>query len=185
MDVGFATCSTYSTCPILNVDFRCSPAPTAHVHLDQTICILLFKKSETLLRLPLSPPIQPNRELLRGEKANKDVKTASDPHLPSDKPGRGKGRFPSTLYPVRIPSANQLLEAYTLLMIRDRGQIYEHFWSAMLSYLREYVEETGLIMHQELEPWCRALYGAMFASAGPLGAILDKLKSEGVLVPCA
>lgn len=113
--------------------------------------------------------------------ASKNIKLASDPCLPYYRPGRGKGAFSSTLYPVRIPSANRLLEAYTLLMIRDQGLIYERFWSAMLTYVRGYVEETGLIEEQELEPWCWSLYNAMFT--GYVGGTLDELHKDKSLAP--
>ncbi len=76
------------------------------------------------LGAPLSSPPE---EESGGKLASMDIMLASDPCLPYYRPGRGKSAFSSTLYPVRIPSANRLLEAYTLLMIRDLGLTYENF----------------------------------------------------------
>ncbi len=53
----------------------------------------------------------------------------------------------------------------------------------MLSYIRGYVEETGLIEQNELEPWYWSLYTAMFMSTGYVGDILGKLKNDKDLAP--
>ena len=180
MSAGFEDCSAYPTCTIVNARFRCSPIPAAHVHIDQTTYIQLFNKSETLWRLDISPPSIQNPGKVE---TCKDILIASDPCLPSYEPGRGRGAFSPTLHTVRIPSANRLLEAYMLLMIRDRSHIYETFWSVMLTYINEYVEEAGLIKQEELEPWCRDLYHVMFTSGRYIGKELDELKKDKSLAP--
>lgn len=107
------------------------------------------------------------------------VKTAENPSVPI---GDGKVCFPPELDFVRVPTANCLLEAYILLMARDRHKIYEHFWSAMLTYIGEFVEGTGLIMHENLEPRCRDVYNAMFTGNGSVfNEMLDRLDEDGKL----
>ncbi len=53
----------------------------------------------------------------------------------------------------------------------------------MPSYIRGYVEETGLIEQNEFDPWCWSLYTAMFTSTGYVGDILDKVKNDKDLAP--
>lgn len=66
---------------------------------------------------------------------------ASHPRLPRRRLGRGRGAFPdSSRYPVQVPSAHRLTEAYTLLVLRDRFHRDEFFWAAMLSYISKYGE---------------------------------------------
>ena len=113
---------------------------------------------------------------------SKDIMPASDSRLPTYRPGRGKGAFSPLLHPVRIPSANRLLEAYVLLMIRNRQQIYEIFWSAMLTYVREFIEETGLIEHEQLEPWCWNVYRTSCVMGKYIGDMLDQLKQDKSLI---
>lgn len=77
----------------------------------------------------------------------------SGPTLPDSlRPGDGKILFSTVLSHMRVPTGNCLLEAYILLMARDQHKIYKSFWSSMLIYLAEYVEATGLIVLEKLEP---------------------------------
>ena len=103
----------------------------------------------------------------------------NDPPLPS---GHGKARFPPELHLVRVPTAQRLLEAYILLMARDRHKVYKYFWSSMLTYIREFVEGTGLPMHEELEQWCWDLYDAMFKGQGSVvNEMLERVEECGKL----
>lgn len=100
------------------------------------------------------------------------VKTAKKPSSPLDE---GKLCFPHELDFVRC-----LLEAYILLIARDRHKVSTLFWRAMLTYIQEYVEGTGLIMHEKLEPRCRDVYNAMFKGQGSVVyEMLERLEEDG------
>ena len=52
----------------------------------------------------------------------------------------------------------------------------------MLTYIGEFVEGTGLIMHETLEPRCRDVYNAMFTGKGSVfNEMLDRLEEDGKL----
>lgn len=137
-------------------------------------CVCLFKASETLWFLDLSscPPLG---ELTAAKDADEEgVETVN-------REKENAARFPPEVSTVRVPTPTALLEAYVLLMARDRQKVYKHFWSAMLTYMREFVEGKGLIIFGDLRPRCREVYEGMFDDRGgfDIGEILEELGKEG------
>ena len=195
LTAGFPARAVYTTCPIANSSFRASPAPSSHVHLDQTTCICLFKKSETFWRVDLSSPPRlrqlrtPSAKRVEVEKEDdrkvdwtSDTLIAYQSNDVSSPSGHGKTCFPPELHLVRVPTVQRLLEAYILLMARDRHKVYKHFCSAMLTYIREYVEGTESMVREELEQWCWDLYDAMFKGHGSvINEMLERVAENGKL----
>jgi hypothetical protein len=164
-------CSQPKSCRALK-EPRSSPSPTRHLHpgLDQTIG--LYQWSETLLAISELPLFS----VLSGLGDNFIL--ASDSSLPSWKPGRGRGAFAASSFPVVIPSAHCLTEAFVRKALADRSNPYMIYWMAMLTYIMEYVDRDGLLNDALLEPCCRTFYCGLRDTNDSLGDLLDKLEDS-------
>ena len=152
MNAGFFACSAYTSCRITNTKFRASPAPCSHVHLDESVCIQLFKQSETLwlVGLELLPTLG---QVVNAEEERQRIGNGRAPTAEEDPLGDQQLRRSPELADLHVPTANHLVKAYFLLMARD-GRAFRGFWPVMLCYIRGYVEGVGLIVPEDLEPWC-------------------------------
>lgn len=106
------------------------------------------------------------------------VTHASDSRLPSTRIGHGRGRFSSSLYPVRIPTALKYCEALILLLCRDRGSAYETYWIAILTYMLEFVDGTDILREEILGPPYKSFYHALKHADSKMYLILDKLRHD-------
>ena len=170
--MGFRECALYAECrTVATVGF--TPCPTAHAHIDGIRFIGLYKKSDTLWSLPS----------LRADRKETDsipdIITASDSALPRPRLGRGRGAFSRALYPVHIPSAHRLTEAFILLTLRDFEQPIEFFWRAMLTYIIEFLLEDGFLDASNLQPHHRRFI-QLLANPGDVGVgkIFEDLRNE-------
>lgn len=183
LDAGLVDCSAYTSCRLVGARWRASPAPCSHVHLDQSTSIRLFKQSETLWHLDL-PSLPLLKQLVAAEAARRDIGDREYQQKDKDPLGRHKSRSSPELSSVRVPTASRLIEAYILLMVRDQQKIYRCLWSSMLAYVQLYVEGSGLIVREDLEPWALDLYDTMFEESGyVLREKLEKLGKDRDLVP--
>ncbi|KAK2762063.1 hypothetical protein FQN54_001070 [Arachnomyces sp. PD_36] len=170
LSAGFPTCMEHSSCRT-PVDFVPSPRPTEHLHIDQDVKLSIFKQSETLWSIPALSMDSPRP-------SDQNIMLASDPRLPGPAPGRGRGAFSSSLYPVRIPTANRYTESLIRLIIRNQSHHFQLFWMAMLTYMLEYVDGTKALREDDLEPRFRDSVRALRTEGSRPYTILDELGKE-------
>lgn len=104
-----------------------------------------------------------------------DIILASDPRLPSKRPGRGNGAFHATTFPVYVPTAHRLLESYLRGIARGRDGQHEDFFLAMVTYIEEYVDGDGLLDKKRLEGRCREFYQGFINFSKPTIVLLNEL----------
>jgi hypothetical protein len=167
---GLATCSEPRTCTVV-AESRASPPPAAHFHIDSELTVSIYKKSSALWFLP-------SLELSNFQPA--DIILASDSRLPPPRPGRGHVRFQAGTFPVCIPSAHRLLEAYLRLLAKPREPDYEGFWFSMEIYIEEYVDRDGYLDEAALDSRRRSFYSALKACEKSIGEILAELKASSL-----
>jgi len=117
---------------------------------------MLYKKSETLWKIPHFATCSGNHL------TSPDITLASDRRrLSGAEPGDGQGAFPEGNYPVMIPSPERLFQAYSLLILRFKGHNFSMFFTAMMTYLMEYVVKHGPLDLRHFDGPCRRLYENM------------------------
>lgn len=154
--VGFNSCTQGRQCRFAHdtVEFCSSPPPAAHLHMTGPNVVMLFRKSDMLWNAPavIKPTPLP-------EGPNAKIILASDrKYLPGQEPGLGQGAFSTEFYPVRIPSAHCLVEAYSSLMLQDWSNDYGIFWMSMLAYIMQYVDAKGRLDLNQVESRRRNFY---------------------------
>ncbi|KAH7419588.1 thioredoxin reductase [Cadophora sp. MPI-SDFR-AT-0126] len=174
-NTGLATCSEPKTCTVV-AESRASPPPAAHYHIiDSELSVCIYQKSSAFWFLP-------SLELSCTSKSQPaDIILASDSRLPGPRPGRGHGRFKADTFPVCIPSAHRLLEAYLRLIAKPREPDYECFWMSMEIYIEEYVDRDGYLDETALDSRCRLFYSAFKAGKKPI-EILAEMKASPLSV---
>ena len=155
-----------------NPQWRYVPCPSAHLHIERDLPIMLYNKSEYLWKIPSLGLSAPDDVL--GE----DIILASDPRLPRHTLGRGDGAFSELLHPVRIPSVHRLTEAYILLNVGSRTHGFPWVWGGLLTYIMEYVDRDGLLDDNRLEPSCRRYWRGNKIDGIPQMQLLDALESD-------
>ncbi|XMA13753.1 hypothetical protein WAI453_006544 [Rhynchosporium graminicola] len=138
----FKLCSTSSPS-------RPTPPPTFHAHIeDSEIIFCLYLQSETLWFLP---PFDRSLAFPMRKALPTSFALASDQILlPPSRPGRGSGSFEPGYYPVIVPKAHILLEAFMLLYARDWKERIGDFAMAMIAYIELYVDEDGFLDTKQL-----------------------------------
>lgn len=140
-----------------------------HFHITDERTVNLYRQSSTLWFLPaLDPSREPDSNPL-------DFIMASDARLPGPRPGRSRGAFPADSFPVFIPTAHRLLEAYIRLMLRADGTIQQTFWQAMISYIGEYVDGDGYLDGSHLETRCGQFYYRLKSGEKPPRVLFEEL----------
>ncbi len=121
-----------------------SPLPAFHIHIiGSKVTVALYLQSKTLFFLP---PFDRSLALPRNAKLSLPFVSASDQDvLPPQRLGRGSGAFVSTKYPVVVPRAHTLLEAFLRLYARNVETQYKNFAMAMVAYVEEYVDDDGFL----------------------------------------
>lgn len=109
-----------------------SPIPHKHLHIAKNIRLGLWKKTDTLWRLP-------NLSDVDGE----NIILASDlEKLPvSPIPGRG-GPFPQDLHPVRIPNVYQVFKV-SLLLATKHQDTFNVYYMKGIWWILEYCIDNG------------------------------------------
>lgn len=100
-------------------------------------------------------------QVVSAEEERRCIGKGRAPTLEEDPLGDHELRRSPELADVHVPTVNHLIEAYIRLMARDK-HTFCSFWTAMLCYIRLYVEDRGLIVHEDLEPGCLEAYKAEF-----------------------
>ncbi|KAJ9301024.1 hypothetical protein DTO217A2_7800 [Paecilomyces variotii] len=169
LNTGFLPCALGTGCIYSSMRYR--PTPSSHLHITEERVVSLYQKSQTLL-------IFPDFDKMLHDAGNPYIMHASDPQLPSASPGRGAGRFSSSLHPVRIPTAIKYCEAVIHLLCRDRGSAYEGYWVVLLTYIMEYVDGTSIFNEEALAQPYQRLYHAIKHGDLKMYLILDEIRYE-------
>jgi hypothetical protein len=111
LSAGFSTCMEDSPCKTPS-DFEPSPPPAKHLHINQDNKLSLFGKSQVLWSLH-------SLDMKSTDSDDENIILASDPRLPSSVLGHAHGALSSSLYPIRIRSANRYTEALIRLFEID------------------------------------------------------------------
>ncbi|KAM3464417.1 hypothetical protein MY5147_002322 [Beauveria neobassiana] len=166
--------ANFTICNNLNCD--CSyrfqaRRPLVHFHMSDVLVLSLYQKSDVLWELTaLDSPTSENAS---------SILSASDPSLPSAAPGRGQGRLSSEYSAVRVPAVAKYCESLLLLMCRDYDTTYETYWMALLTYILEYVDETGFFGAEDLGCEFRKFYcAAKEADTSCMWRLLEELRSN-------
>lgn len=125
---ALSPCSLGESCPS-SLQRRHSPSPSLHMHLNGSDTTAnLYVQSQTLWFLP---PLDVSLSSPQETQLPPHLILASDHDtIPRYEPGRGSGVFPSDLYPVLVPTALVLLEAYIRIYARDVGtRMAASLWS--------------------------------------------------------
>jgi hypothetical protein len=136
---------------------RWSPPAAEHFHWNDPNVLLLFRKSEIfskLANLSLDPESASNPRIISGSNRK---------YVPEHEPGSGIGAFPSNLYPVRVPSAPCLVEAYASQFLSLKDRRYFGYWQVQLSYVGSYIDKKGRLDLQKVEDRSRKFYQGLFA----------------------
>ncbi|OGM39421.1 hypothetical protein ABOM_012115 [Aspergillus bombycis] len=166
-EAGFHLCSRQLDCPHSNSN-QCQP-PYKHLHIDDELAILLYKKSDVLWEFPEFEAAFHD--------TSADIMFASDARLPPATLGRGRGRFPH-LSSVRIPSPSRYCEALILLLCRDYGTTRETYWLAILTYMLEFVDGTDILNEGGLTEGHKQFYHALKLGDPTMYPILKDLHRD-------
>ncbi|KAI1647084.1 uncharacterized protein F4817DRAFT_316177 [Daldinia loculata] len=131
------------------------PAPSFHMHLGTSeVDVSIRTHSETLWFIP--PPPQDIFSNARPQ-ASRYIFASDDSILPRPRHGRGHGAFSKEGFPVVVPTAHTILEAYMRLSIAHREQ-YSGFYLGMMTYVAEYIDADGLLDDTQLPESCRKFW---------------------------
>ncbi|KFY36119.1 hypothetical protein V494_05301 [Pseudogymnoascus sp. VKM F-4513 (FW-928)] len=165
---GLADCSELELCTAV-VKTRTSPPPAVHFHIDAEMTVSIYTQYSTLWFLP---------ELILNKITHSpDFILASDSRLPPPRPGRGRGAFHASPFPVYIPTAHRLLEAFICLILRPPDGKYRCFAIAMVTYIGEYVDEDGLLNEEKVESRCKEFYSGLKNGRKPMRSLVEDLKA--------
>lgn len=166
---GLGHCSDPEACTAV-AETRTSPAPAAHFHIDSEMTVSIYTQSSTLWFLPgLS---------LKQLSCSPDFILASDSRLPPPRPGRGHGAFHSSPFPVYIPTAHRLLEAFVRLVISSLKGQHKCFAISMVTYIGEYVDGDGLLDETRVESRCREFYSGLKNGRKPMRSLIRDLEAS-------
>lgn len=165
---GFLSCTLGSEC--IHGNSPCRLPPTVHLHINDKLAVSIYQKSAVLLDIP---------QFDTSGDEEPGIMPASGNQLPSGTIGRGQGRFEPQYSSVRIPSALKYCEALIRLLCRDRHNTHRMYWVAMLTYLLEYVDGTGILDEEDLREEYREFYHAAKIADPAMFAILDGLRGQG------
>jgi hypothetical protein len=150
---GLYECFDLATCKIPQ-ESGLSPCPAGHFHFEPgpSSSLSIHKKSKTLWFLPslelssklgIDPP---------------DIILASDPILPPARISGGHGSFKSSGFLVCIPTPNRFLEASIRLISSAQTSNHLSFWLTTVAYIREYVDDEGILDEESLDSRCKDFY---------------------------
>lgn len=147
-----------------------------HNHIKGSeVTVALYLQSETLFFLP---PFDRSLASPRDAKLPYSFVSASDQSvLPLQRPGRGSGAFKSTEYPVLVPRAHVLLEAFLQLYARDARTQYGNFAMAMITYVEEYIDGDGFLDVDLLVGPLRTFYLELKEGKKPVRQWTDEFKA--------
>ena len=122
-----------------------TPLPAFHMHIKASseTTVGLYPQSETLWFLP---PL--NNSLASPgtvQLPSQFVLTSNKIVLPPGRLGCGGGVFKSNQYPLIVPKAHVMLEAFLRLYGRDFGKGTGRHALAMICYVEEYIDDDGFL----------------------------------------
>ncbi|KAI0106886.1 hypothetical protein F4814DRAFT_452098 [Daldinia grandis] len=135
------------------------PAPAFHMHLGMSeVDVSIRMHSETLWFI--SPPpedIFSRSQSLTRSQASRYIFASDDSILPPPRHGRGHGAFSKEGFPVIVPTAHTILEAYMRLSIAHLEE-YNSFYLSMMAYVAGYIDADGLLDDTQLPEFCRKFW---------------------------
>ncbi|KAL4795146.1 hypothetical protein BDV19DRAFT_389547 [Aspergillus venezuelensis] len=165
-EAGFLECSRPLECPYSTAPW--SPRSHKHMHITDDIVVGLHRKSAILPRFP---------DLKTAcNDSSPDTMYASDPRLPEYFVGRGGGRFlkPTSL---RVPTALRYCESILWLFCRDYGTELHSYWSVIITYITEFVEEAGIFDKRDLGEGYKELYYGFYQDRTAIMRLLEEVRS--------
>lgn len=173
LERGFLACSKGKECDehpeATPKRIRVSPPAPRHLHLYHTDPrpLLLHRKSETLSEVP-------NFEALSSrEHPDARIILASDTHvLAPYNTMTHTGAYPASLPPVRAPSWHCLLEAFVILIERERdedddSETWSRDWLVMASHLMPDEGKPTPLNLAYLDPRCREFVHNLWTRSPP------------------
>jgi hypothetical protein len=184
--LALANDSLLTPCPCPNecsktAPTRPTPPPSFHTHIyDSSVSVGLYLQRDTLWFLP---PLNSTRDYLSSP-TTRDLSSASSPFilasdqtfLPPWRPGRASGHFKPRQFPVLVPKAHVLLEAYIRIYARDVGTMIGSFAITMVSYMEMYVDRDGFLDVDQLPDVIKTLYCERRERRQPVQLWTQKLK---------
>jgi len=146
------------------------------MHVDGTeLTVDLYTQSETLWFLP---PLDSSLSTPQRAQLPSYLMLASDQTIvPPQTVVRGPGLFSFVEYPVVLPTALALLEAFFRIYARDVGTRIGSSAMAMICYMMEYVDDDGRYLDAEQLPEpLRTFYRELKAGQKPIRQWTEELK---------
>ncbi|KAI1473323.1 hypothetical protein K445DRAFT_311082 [Daldinia sp. EC12] len=151
-------CPDHRVCPVSRESTQ-QPAPAFHMHLGiSDVDVSIRAHSDTLWFIP--PPSEDvlgYENALTRNKASRYILASDDSILPRPRPGRSRGVFSKDGFPVIVPTAHTMLEAYMHLAIAYREE-FGAFYLGMMTYVVEYIDGDGLLDDTQLPQECRKFW---------------------------
>ncbi|KAL4971054.1 uncharacterized protein BDV14DRAFT_194835 [Aspergillus stella-maris] len=165
-EAGFLKCSKPLECPFSIAPY--SPNPHMHMHMTDDIVVGLHRKS---VILPRFPDLK-----IACDDSSPDTMYASDTRLPEYFVGRGGGRFlePTS---VRVPTPLRYCESILWLYCRDYATQLDSYWSVVITYLTEFVEEAGIFNKEDLGEGYKELYYGFYQGRMAIMRLLEEVRS--------
>ncbi|KAJ5713339.1 uncharacterized protein N7483_010520 [Penicillium malachiteum] len=160
-----SSCTKGPSCPLWPA--YQARAPFEHFHVSTTFAVYLYRKSDTLWELDAFG--------VGESEQSSDILSAPDPQLPSHVLGHGSGRMLPQFSHIRIPSPARYCEDLLLLLCRDTNTRFETYWMAMLTYIKEYVDEKSILKVEDLQEEYRKFYCALRDGDLTMFSLLDEL----------
>lgn len=158
------------------------PRPAEHFHLSKDLTLDLHRRSQAL------PNVTEFIASSSDSDSEADIIYATDPSLPKREAGLDTGAFPSSLYPVRIPSIRCYTEACMINYANGVRKIkssdpsahtYEHLHHlSMISYMGSYVYGPGISTLDSLSPRSRRFYRALITGEPSFDVAQEQLLAD-------
>ncbi|KAI2610613.1 uncharacterized protein GGS25DRAFT_518912 [Hypoxylon fragiforme] len=131
------------------------PAPSFHMHIGTSeLDVSIRARSKTLWFIP---PVPENLYSDTRPQDSRYIFASDDSILPPPRHGRGRGAFSKEGFPVVVPTAHTMLEAYMRLSIAHRDE-YGGFYISMMAYVAQYIDADGLLNDTKLPESCREFW---------------------------
>ena len=168
-------CPNPAVCPTSSQEsFTPPPAFHMHVKASSETTVGLYPQSETLWFLP-----QFNNSLASPgtvQLPSHFVLASNQIVLPPWRSGRGGGVFKSNQYPLIVPKAHVLLEAFLRLYGRDFGKRTGRHALAMICYVEEYIDDDKLLDASKLPEPLKTFYMELREGTKPVRQWSSELK---------
>lgn len=145
----FSDCPCPETCRTTNPPGGHMPIAAAHFHITDEEHLKIHRKSTIMWHITDLSAVD-----------DKNIILASDSQKLPDRDRTGNGRFPASLYPVRMPSMSCFVTTLILLHTRYR-KIYWGYYMVWITYVIEYCTENGAFDPSSLSGMEKAIMDAI------------------------